>query len=107
MAEHPPLDSFRIWFLTLADYIRVKHGLGDALYSAAAQTVVNEAYAPVIAAVTVLLRACTNHGSLCDGLDPGDVLLLMGFLWRTPATDQGREQARRLLDLTIEGLRPR
>ncbi|HEY6500979.1 MAG TPA: TetR/AcrR family transcriptional regulator [Streptosporangiaceae bacterium] len=107
LAEHPPLDSFRIWFLTLADYIRVKHGLGDALYTAAAQSVVNEAYAPVIAAVTVLLRACANHGSLRDGLDPGDVLLLMGFLWRTPATDQGREQARRLLDLTIEGLRPR
>ncbi len=107
LAEHPPLDSFRIWFLTLADYIRVKHGLGDALYTAAAQTVVNEAYAPVIAAVTVLLRACANHGHLRDSLDPSDVLLLMGFLWRSPATDQGREQARRLLDLTIEGLRPR
>ncbi len=38
LAEHPPLDSFRIWFLTLADYIRVKHGLGDALYTAAART---------------------------------------------------------------------
>ena len=43
LAEHPPLDSFRIWFLALADYIRVKHGLGDALYTAAAQDVVNEA----------------------------------------------------------------
>ena len=107
LAEHPPLDSFRIWFLTLADYIRVKHGLGDALYAAAAQTVANEAYAPVIAAVTVLLRACADHGSLRPGLDPGDVLLLMGFLWRTAPTEAGREQARRLLDLTIEGLRPR
>jgi AcrR family transcriptional regulator len=107
LAEHPPLDTFRIWFLTLADYIRVKHGLGDALYTAADQNVVNEAYAPVIAAVTVLLQACADHGRLRDGLDPGDVLLLMGFLWRTPATNQGREQARRLLELTIEGLRPR
>jgi hypothetical protein len=35
------------------------------------------------------------------------VLLLMGFLWRTPATDAGREQARRLMELVIEGLRPR
>jgi AcrR family transcriptional regulator len=106
LAEHPPLDSFRIWFLNLADYIQVKHGLGDALYHAAAQNVVNEAYAPVVAAVTVLLRACAIHGHLRDGLEAGDVLLLMGFLWRTPATDRGREQARRLLDLTIEGLRP-
>ena len=107
LAEHPPLDSFRIWFLTLADYIRVKHGLGDALYTAAAQDVVNEAYAPVIAAVTVLLQACASDGSLRDGLDPDDVLLLMGFLWRTPVTEAGREQARRMLDLVIDGLRPR
>ena len=107
LAEHRPLDSFRIWFLTLADYIRVKHGLGDALYTAAAQDVVNEAYAPVIAAVTVLLQACASDGSLRDGLDPDDVLLLMGFLWRTPVTEAGREQARRMLDLVIDGLRPR
>ena len=68
---------------------------------------INETYAPVIAAVTVLLQACTGGGGLRDGLDPGDVLLLMGFLWRTAPTEAGREQGRRLLDLTIEGLRPR
>ena len=106
LAEHSPVDSFRIWFQTLADYVRVKHGLGDALYTAAAQDAINETYAPVIAAVTVLLQACADHGSLRPGLNPDDVLLLMGFLWRTPGTDAGREQARRLLDLTIEGLRP-
>jgi hypothetical protein len=63
--------------------------------------------APVIAAVTVLLRACADHGSLRAGLDPSDVLLLMSFLWRTPAADQGREQTRCLLEPTVEGLRPR
>ena len=107
LAEHRPLDGFRIWFLSLADYVRARHGLGDALYTAAAQDVINETYAPVIAAVTVLLQACAAGGGLRDGLDPGDVLLLMGFLWRTAPTEAGREQARRLLDLTIEGLRPR
>ena len=61
----------------------------------------------MIAAVTVLLRACAHDGSLRDGLDPDDVLLLMGFLWRIPATEPGREQARRMLDLGSDGLRPR
>jgi AcrR family transcriptional regulator len=106
LAARRPLDSFRLWFQTLADYIRVKHGLGEALHTAAAQDVVNETYAPVIAAVTVLLGACAADGSLRAGLDPDDVLLLMGFLWRTPATGDGREQARRLMELVIEGLRP-
>jgi AcrR family transcriptional regulator len=107
LSAHPPLDSFRIWFQTLADYIRVKHGLGEALHTAAAQNTINETYAPVIAAVTVLLQACAADSSLRAGLDPGDVLLLMGFLWRTPSTDAGREQAGRLMELVIEGLRPR
>jgi AcrR family transcriptional regulator len=107
LAAHPPLEAFRTWFMTLADYVRVKHGLGEALYTAAAQDVINETYAPVIAAVTVLLDACAAGGSLRSGLDPDDVLLLVGFLWRTPATEAGREQARRLLELVIEGLRPR
>src|SRR6201996_5627768 len=107
LAEHPPLDSFRIWFLTLADSIRVKHGLGDALYTASTQDVVNEAYAPVIAAVTVLLRACAEGAALGAGLAPDAVPLLRGFLGPPPATEAGREQARRLLDLVIDGLRPR
>ena len=33
LAIHPPLDAFRFWFHTLAEYVRVKHGLGEALRS--------------------------------------------------------------------------
>src|ERR1700710_122441 len=29
LATHSALDAFRTWFHTLADYIRVKHGLGE------------------------------------------------------------------------------
>jgi AcrR family transcriptional regulator len=100
----PPLDAFRRWFQTLADYVRVKHGLGDALHTAEAQDVVSATYAPVTAAVGLLLRACTEDGSLRAGLDPADVLLLMGFLWRTGADPAGKEQASRIMELTIDGL---
>ena len=31
LAEHEPLDALRIWFERLADYVRIKHGLGEAL----------------------------------------------------------------------------
>ena len=37
------------------------------------------------------------------GLDPADVLLLMGFLWRSGS----KGQAGRLMELVIDGLRPR
>ena len=107
LASHAPLDAFRVWFHTLADYVRVKHGLGEALHTAAVQDAVNQTYAPVTAAVGVLLRACEEDGSMRGGLDPADVLLLMGFLWRVGPGRDGREQARRIMELVIEGLRPR
>src|SRR6267378_512053 len=53
---YPPLEALRVWFLRLAGLVRVKHGLGDALQTAAAQDVVNETYAPVTGAIGVLLR---------------------------------------------------
>jgi AcrR family transcriptional regulator len=104
LGEYPPLEAFRVWFLRLADLVRVKHGLGEALQTAAAQDVVNETYAPVAGAIGVLLRACENAGDVRAGLDPADVLLLMGFLWRTSPGDPGQQQARRVLDLAIGGL---
>ncbi|MFF3753413.1 TetR/AcrR family transcriptional regulator [Streptomyces sp. NPDC002018] len=107
LRAHTPLDAFTVWFETLADYIRVKHGLGEALYSATVQEAINETYAPVLAAVATLLRACEREGSVRPGLDPADVLLLMGFLWRVGADSDGHAQGRRITDLVIEGLRPR
>jgi AcrR family transcriptional regulator len=105
LAEHPPLEALRVWFLRLADFVRIKHGLGDALLTASAQAVVNETEAPVTEAIRVLLQACEDAGDVRPGLEPADVLLLMGFLWRTPAGDAGDKQARRVLDLAIRGLR--
>jgi AcrR family transcriptional regulator len=105
VAEHPPLAALRQWFLRLAELVRVKHGLGEALQTAAAQDVVNETYAPVIEAIQVLLRACEKAGEVRPGLAPDDVLLLMGFLWRTPEGEAGDQRAGRVLDLAIAGLR--
>jgi AcrR family transcriptional regulator len=106
LAAQAPLDAFRTWFRTLAAYVRVKHGLGEALNTAAVRDVVNVTYAPVTAAVGTLLRACEEEGSIRPGLDPGDVLLLMGFLWRVGADAEGEAQAARVIELAIVGFRP-
>ena len=106
LAQHEPLEALRIWFEWLADYVRVKHGLGEALQTAAAQKIINDTYPPVTAAVAKLLAACEAAGATRPGLDPADVLLLMGFLWRVRDDEQGRAQATRTLDLVLNGLRP-
>ncbi|WP_329454062.1 TetR/AcrR family transcriptional regulator [Streptomyces sp. NBC_01497] len=106
LAAHPPLDALRQWFTTLASYVRIKHGLGEALHSAAAQEVVSASWPPVTAAVAQLLDACEGAGEVRPGIDPVDVIMLMSCLWRTPDTPDGIAQADRLLELAIDGFRP-
>jgi AcrR family transcriptional regulator len=105
LAAHAPLDALRHWFTTLAAYVRLKHGLGDALNTAAAQEVIDATYGPVTAAIGELLAACERAGEVRPGLDPGDVLMLMSCLWRTPEGPGGAAQAGRLLELAIDGFR--
>jgi AcrR family transcriptional regulator len=105
LADRAPLDAFVDWFGTLAAYIRVKHGLGDALHNAAIQNAIDETYAPVVAAVKKLLDACVADGSVRPGLDPGDVLLLMGYLWRVGPGEDGNAQGRRLTGIVLDGIR--
>jgi AcrR family transcriptional regulator len=107
LEEHPPLDAFRCWFERLASYVRIKHGLGDALGPAVKEDVVRDTYEPVLAAIGVLLHAGVEAGAIRRGLDPDDILLIMGALWRVPPGEHGEAQAQRLLDLAIEGIRSR
>ena len=101
LAERDPLDALRVWFVRLAGYVRVKHGLGEALNTAQAQEAIDDSYPPVLAAIARLLEACEAAGAIRPGLDPADVLLAMGFLWRVPAN----RQADRVLDVVLAGLR--
>jgi AcrR family transcriptional regulator len=105
LARLSPLDAFVTWFETLTAYIRVKHGLGEALHNAAVQNAIDETYAPVVAAIARLLDACAADGSVRPGFDPADVLLLMGFLWRVGPGDDGREQGRRVMQIVFNGIR--
>ena len=106
LAIHPPLEAFRSWFHTLAEYVRVKHGLGEALHSAAIKDAINETYAPVVTAVGKLIDACVACQAMRPGLEPADVLLLMGFMWRGEAGPEGKRQAERITELVIDGLAP-
>ncbi|WP_328930937.1 MULTISPECIES: TetR/AcrR family transcriptional regulator [unclassified Streptomyces] len=106
LATQPPLEALRSWFTTLTGYVRIKHGLGEALHSAAAQEVVSASWPPVTAAVQRLLDACVESGEVRPGIDPVDVIMLLSCLWRTPDSPEGAAQAARLMDLAIDGFRP-
>jgi AcrR family transcriptional regulator len=103
LAEHPPLEALRRWFDRLAYYGRIKHALADVLHAVTDDGLAGETYGPVVGAITTLLRACEENGDIRPGVDPDDVLLVMGFLWRIGP--DGEARAARLLGLVIDGLR--
>lgn len=104
IGERTPLEAFRVWARQLAELLRVKHGLGEALETAPAQAIINATYAPVIDAIRQLLDAGETTGDFRQGVDAGDVLLLLSALWRVPPGADGLRQADRLLDLIVDSL---
>jgi AcrR family transcriptional regulator len=104
LAEHLPLDGFRIWVRKLAEYVRIKHGLGEALATPAAQAVIDATYAPVTTAIGQFLAAAEARGDIRAGANPSDVLMLLSALWRVPKGEAGLEQADRILEMIIDSL---
>ncbi|WP_042410153.1 TetR/AcrR family transcriptional regulator [Streptacidiphilus carbonis] len=103
LARMPPLEALREWTIDLVQAMRRKHGLGDALGPGAHQTVNEQSYGPVIAAITQLLDAGRRNGSIRPDADPGDFLQLTGALWRTASGPEDR--APHMLALILDGLR--
>ena len=104
LRENEPLDAFRIWARRLAAYARMKHGLGEALTSPAAQEAISATWAPVSQGVSQLLAAAAARRDVREGIDPADVILLLSALWRVPPGDAGLAQADRLLEMIITSL---
>ncbi len=104
LTAHEPLRALRLWFDRLSYYGKIKHGLADVLHAATREDLTKETYGPVIGAVTLLLTACVSDGSIRPGIDPDDVLLLLGFLWRIDPGSDADARAARLLDLIVAGL---
>ncbi len=106
LARHTSAQAaFVEWFEMLAAYIRIKHGLGDALHSAAAQDVISASWAPTSAAVAKLVDACVAEGTIAPGHDPADIIMLMSFLWRVANNEDGVAQGRRLIAAVFSGLK--
>ncbi|WP_432877301.1 TetR/AcrR family transcriptional regulator [Kribbella sp. CA-245084] len=103
LAETAPLEALRLWTADLVEAMRRKHGLGDALDPTAHQAITQQTYGPVLAAITEILDAGKNDGSIRTDADPGDFLHLTGALWR--AAPGPGDRSPRMLALILDGLR--
>ncbi len=107
LATMPPLDALRAWLDRAAHYGMTKAGLAGAFstMTTSHEGLAAETYGLVLGALSLLLHANEQAGSIRAGLDPADVLVLMSFLWRIEPIDDWRSRSDRLLDLFMDGLR--
>jgi AcrR family transcriptional regulator len=103
----PADEATRAWMDRFIDYMTTKRYMAGALQAVIASggDPYAESRARLIAAITTLLAAGISAGALRADVEPNDVLLaLSGVSLAAGAPDQ-REQAGRLLNLLIDGLR--
>lgn len=101
LEEHPPLDALRLWLERLAYTGKIKYGLADVLNKATGDPLLK----PVTDAITLLLQACQRTGGLRPDVEPDDILLLVGFLWRMDPSTAWKARTDRLLNIVMSGLR--
>ncbi|MEU4408424.1 TetR/AcrR family transcriptional regulator [Streptosporangium sp. NPDC023963] len=105
----PPDEATRTWMDRFVDYMTTKRGMADALRVVIASG--GNPYAQsrdrLVEAITTLLRAGAAAGTVRPDVDPVDVLVSMGGVSLAAGEPEQRDQARRLLDLLMDGLRYR
>jgi AcrR family transcriptional regulator len=105
--KHTPEKAFRAWTGHLARYMMTKKGLADALRTATTsqEELFASAYEAMLSAISTLLEANVEAGSVRADLDPSTVLrALSGLLLLGPGADW-RSRTEELTDLLWRGMR--
>jgi len=101
--------ALRTWMDQFIDYLATKRGMADALRIVIASG--GDPYAQsrerLLGAVGSLLMAGAQAGQLRSDVNPADVMVAINGISLAAGTPEQRDQAGRLLDLLLDGLRCR
>ncbi|MEV0848468.1 helix-turn-helix domain-containing protein [Streptomyces sp. NPDC049954] len=104
----PPGEALRAWTRRFIDYATAKRGMARAL-SAVVDAGTNpyaDSHRLIQEALDTLMRAGVAAGEIRSDIRPTDMFAALAGIALTSAAPEQREQAERLLDLTLDGLRP-
>lgn len=103
----PADEAIRAWMDRFIDYMTTKRYMAGALQAVIASggDPYAESRARLIAAITALLTAGISAGTIRADVEPDDVLLALSGVSLAAGAPAQREQAGRLLDLLVDGLR--
>jgi AcrR family transcriptional regulator len=109
LADQPPDAALRAWMDRFVDYMTTKRGMADALKAviASGTNPYEQSRARLLDAITALIDAAADAGAVRRDVDPGDVLTGLSGVSLAAGAPEQREQAGRLLDLIMDGLRYR
>jgi AcrR family transcriptional regulator len=109
LAGMPPDEAMRAWMDRFVDYMMTKRGMADAMRALIASG--GNPYAQsrdrLTTAITTLLDAGAAEGTVRSDVEPGDVLASLGGVSLAAGEPAQRDQASRMLDLLMDGLRHR
>ncbi|MCB5908885.1 TetR/AcrR family transcriptional regulator [Streptomyces pinistramenti] len=108
LAAMSPPEALRAWTRRFIDYATAKLGMADAL-----RAVVNlgtnpyaESHEMIQTALSSLMDANSAAGAIRSDISPTDMFAALAGIALTSAKPEQREQAERLLDLILDGLKP-
>ena len=109
LGDLPPDQALRAWMDRFVDYMTTKRGMADALRAVIASGGNPYAHSRdrLISAITTLLSRAAAAGTVRSDVEPADVLTSLSGVSLAAGEPAQREQARRVLDLLIDGLRYR
>lgn len=109
LGQLPPDAATRAWMDRFVDYLATKRGMADALRMviAAGSNPYAQSRDRLIATLTRLLDAAAAAGAVRSDVRPADVLAGLSGVSLAAGEPAQREQASRLLDLLMDGLRYR
>lgn len=109
LEEMPPDQATRAWMDRYIDYMATKRGMADALrvVIASGRTPFAQSRDLLTSTISRLLRAGAGARTLRADVEPVDVFASLAGVALTAGEPAQREQAGRLLDLLMEGLRYR
>jgi AcrR family transcriptional regulator len=109
LRDLPPDQALRAWMDRFVDYMTTKRGMADALRAVIASGGNPYAHSRdrLISAITTLLSRAAAAGTVRSDVEPADVLTSLSGVSLAAGEPAQREQARRVLDLLMDGLRYR
>lgn len=109
LAAMEPAAATRTWMDRFVDYMTTKRGMAGALKAVIASggNPYSESRAKLVGAITALLQAGAAAGTLRADVEPADVMTGLSGVSLAAGDPAQREQAGRLLDLLMDGLRYR